>query len=271
MTDLFNGGLQNWVIGTAGPTGFYSSGMGAIASTTSADGFAMYDSDALASSAANTQDATITYTGTIDCSLYTYVNINFESSHRKFHDSVFVEVSNDAWGTFERFEVHASQAINDASSNPEFVSVNISTVAGNQDSVSFRFHYEGEWDYAWMVDDVSFTETPDNESKFNAETFGGWWIGYLSTTGAGTDYTFYPMSQATAQPYRLEGVILNTGIQTQNNATMHVDIDENGTITSLSSNPISLSGGQTDTVETTSSFSPTNMGVPFELLNTIAS
>ena len=137
--DALNGGLQDWVIGTAGPTGSFSSPMGAIASTTTANGFAMFDSDALGTSATNTQDATITYNGTVDCSAYSYVNINFESSHRKFQDSVFVEISNDAWVTFERFEVHASQVSNESSTNPEFISVNISNVAGNQVSVSFRF------------------------------------------------------------------------------------------------------------------------------------
>ena len=45
MTDHANGGTQNWVIGTAAPSGSFSSGMGAIASTTASNGFAMYDSD----------------------------------------------------------------------------------------------------------------------------------------------------------------------------------------------------------------------------------
>jgi hypothetical protein len=150
--DILNNGSQDWVIGTAGPVGAFASPMGAIASTTNANGFALYDSDALGVSATNAQDATITYTGTVDCSAYLNVNINFESSHRKFQDSVFVEVSNDAWLTFERYEVHANQGVNDQSANPEFVSVNISSAAGNQASVSFRFHYEGQWImHGWLM------------------------------------------------------------------------------------------------------------------------
>ena len=159
---------QDWVVGTNPPSGQYSGPMGAITSTTANDGFAMFDSDALASSATNTQDATITYNGTVNCSGYSGVSINFESYHRKFQDSVFVEVSNDAWNTFERFEVHASQAVNDQSDNPEMISINISNVAGNQASVSFRFHYEGQWDYAWMVDDVSFQELQDNNADLTS-------------------------------------------------------------------------------------------------------
>ena len=66
MVDHANGGTQNWVIGTAAPSGFYSDGMGAIASTTASNGFAMYDSDALGTTAANVQDATLTFNNSID-------------------------------------------------------------------------------------------------------------------------------------------------------------------------------------------------------------
>ena len=261
--DAINGGLQDWVIGTAAPTGSFSMPMGAIASTTTANGFAMFDSDALGTSAANTQDATITYNGTVDCSTYSYVNINFESSHRMFHDSVFVEVSNDGWITFERYQVHADQAVNDQSDNPEFVSVNISSVAGNQAAVSFRFHYEGEWDYAWMVDDVTFSETPDNLITTSQEAMGGWWVAYQTVGGLGQDYTFYPLSQIAANPYSFESVITNQGIATQN-VTMYVDVTEDASATSAfssSSNPIQLTASQQDTFVANSTFSPTNTGL----------
>ena len=202
-------------------------------------------------------------TGTVDCSAYSYVNINFESSHRKFQDSVFVEVSNDAWVTFERYEVHANQAVNDQSANPELVSVNISSAAGNQASVSFRFHYEGQWDYAWMVDDVTFSETPDNLITTSQEAMGGWWVAYQTVGGLGQDYTFYPLSQIAANPYSFESVITNQGIATQN-VTMYVDVIEDASATSAfssSSNPIQLTASQQDTFVANSTFSPTNTGL----------
>jgi len=43
MTDLSNGGTQNWVIGTIGPIGPYSVPMGVIQSTTNANGFAILE------------------------------------------------------------------------------------------------------------------------------------------------------------------------------------------------------------------------------------
>ena len=47
---------------------------------------------ALATTASNVQDATLTFKYFIDCSSYQYINLNIESYHRKFQDSVFIEV-----------------------------------------------------------------------------------------------------------------------------------------------------------------------------------
>ena len=74
MVDLINGGLQNWAITPNGPTGSYSSNMGVINSTTAANGFALFDSDAL-NTQYSPQEATITYNGSIDCSNYQKVKI----------------------------------------------------------------------------------------------------------------------------------------------------------------------------------------------------
>lgn len=262
MVDLYNGGLQNWAITTNGPTGSFSQPMGAIASTTAQNGFALYDSDAL-NTQYTPQDATLTYNGTVDCSQYQYVNINFECYHRVFHDSLFLETSLDNFATVAgRYPIQEGLGVGNSSPNPEYISVNVSASAGNQSAVYFRFHYEGEWDYATMIDDVNFSETPDNELSFSDETFGGWWLGYQVLGDIGTDFTMYPMSQAIANPYRLEGVVRNTGIQTQNEVIMHVDVvDENGTTTALASSPVSLTTGETDTVATTSTFLPPSMGL----------
>ena len=263
MVDLLNGGLQNWVITTNGPQGGFSNAMGPIASTTAANGFALYDSDALNSQYVP-QQATLTYNGTVDCSQYQYVNINFECHHRVFRDSVFVEISLDNFQTIAgRYRFHEEIALNNSSANPDFVSVNVSSSAGNQSNVYFRFMYEGEWDYAIMIDDVSFSETPNNEIKFDGETFGGWWIAYATSGGYGSDFTFNPLDQLTAMPYRFEGSIANTGVMTQNNVVMHVDVEDaqGMMLSNHASSPISLTMGAADTVATTTNFTPTSYGI----------
>lgn len=263
MVDLLNGGLQNWVISTTGPMGGFSNAMGPITSTTASNGFAMFDSDAL-NTQYTPQEATLTYNGTIDCSNYQYVNVNFECYHRVFRDSVFVEISLDNFQTVAgRYRFHEGLATNSSSPNPDYVSVNISSSAGNQSAVYFRFHYEGEWDYATMIDDVSFSETPNNEVSFNSQTFGGWWIGYAASGGYGSDFTFNPLHQINSMPYRFEGAVSNTGVMTQNNVTMHVNVedDQGMMISNYSSSPITLQMGEKDTVATTNNFTPTSYGV----------
>ena len=260
MVDLIYGGLQNWVISTTGPVGSFSAGLGAISSTSASDGFAMYDSDALNSSY-SPQEAYIQYNGTVDCSSYPYVNIEFESYHRKFRDSIFVEVSIDGIN-WDRYEVPAGQATNTTTANPEFVSVNVSATAGNQPAVYFRFKYEGEWDYAWMIDDVSFAETPNNYVTIDDEVFGGWWIGYNGSGGIGCDYTFNPLSQLAANPYKIEAVIRNAGVAPQN-MTLHAEAFDQITnsVYSSTSNSQYLTASQQDTFAVNNTFSPTALGL----------
>ena len=260
MVDLIYGGLQNWVISTTGPVGSFSAGLGAISSTSASDGFAMYDSDALNSSY-SPQEAYIQYNGTVDCSSYPDVNIEFESYHRKFRDSIFVEVSIDGIN-WDRYEVHAGQATNTTTANPEFVSVNVSATAGNQPAVYFRFKYEGEWDYAWMIDDVSFAETPNNYVTIDDEVFGGWWIGYNGSGGIGCDYTFNPLSQLAANPYKIEAVIRNAGVAPQN-MTLHAEAFDQITnsVYSSTSNSQYLTASQQDTFAVNNTFSPTALGL----------
>ena len=260
MVDLIYGGLQNWVISTTGPTGSFSAGLGAISSTSASDGFAMYDSDALNSSY-SPQEAYIQYNGTVDCSSYPYVNIEFESYHRKFRDSIFVEVSIDGIN-WDRYEVHAGQATNTTTANPELVSVNVSATAGSQPVVYFRFKYEGEWDYAWMIDDVSFAETPNNYVTIDDEVFGGWWIGYNISGGIGCDYTFNPLSQLIANPYKIEAVIRNAGVAPQN-MTLHAEAFDQITnsVYTSTSNSQYLSASQQDTFAVNNTFNPTTLGL----------
>ena len=110
-----------------------------------------------------------------------------------------------------------------------------------------------------MIDDVSFSETPNNEIIFSDETFGGWWIGYQTVGGLGQDYSFNPISQATANPYAFESVVRNGGIQSQD-ITLHVEVEDAGGTNVLSgtSNSLTLASSEQDTlaVNSTLTFFP---------------
>ena len=265
MTDYAHSGTQNWVIGTAVPAGQYSAPMGAIASTTASNGFAMYDSDNLSTSATNAQDATLAFNNSIDCSLYQYVNLSFESYHRLFHDSVFLEISNDNVN-WDRYQVHADLGVNDASDNPELISVNISATAGNQSTVWFRFRYEGEWDYAWMLDDVSLAETPDNAASISDAVQGGWWVNYLNVASgslAGFDFTFQTPTQLAVNPYSFEAVLHNDGVGAQNMVLNAEVFNDQGTsvFTSTSNSMVLDMSHLVDTFACNNTFTPTANGV----------
>ena len=111
-----------------------------------------------------------------------------------------------------------------------------------------------------MVDDVSFTETPNNEIKFGEEALedGGF---SMPIFGFGSDLQ-HILTQASVMPYRFEGIISNTGIITQTNAKMNVSVEEmsSGTTYPYSSNTSSIVSGQNDTVQTVNGFTPMSQG-----------
>ncbi|HNQ69030.1 MAG TPA: T9SS type A sorting domain-containing protein [Bacteroidales bacterium] len=201
-----------WVIGTTGPAGYYSAGMGAIESTTAANGFAMYDSDGIGVSTTS-QDSKMVYNGTIDCSAYTKVAVSFESYYRKFHGTPYLEISVN--GTdWTQFEVHTDIDINSASGNPTLVMVNISAVAAGQSTVYLRFRYIGEWDYAWMVDDISMFEAPDYDVALQQARVN-FWPEYINYGYSGF-YGLVPQEQinGVGAPVFFSGIIKNYGSQT---------------------------------------------------------
>ena len=284
----------DWQIGSYSCQGSYPSAD--ILSTSAANGWAMIDSDFYggATGGSEVEDSWLTMANPVDLNGYTDVNIEFETNYRSFNSEVCYVVvgvgdgaGNVTWPDLDpSSSANASALLADnafmpfpnlaaggyTSNNPQLMSVNISSALVGLTptelaDIYIRFHWTGTWGYAWFVDDVAIIETPQHELRFSDESFGGWWIGYdnpaspLGVFGAGTDYTFYPMLQANTQPLRIEGVVSSTGVQTQDNATMNVEIDENGTITSLSSNPTTYPSGYNDTVSTTSPFTPTNMGL----------
>lgn len=196
----------DWVIGTAGPTGSFSVGMGAITST-SGGNFALFDSDAWGS-AASEQDSWIRNATPINLSGFPAVIVQFESYYRNFQGSCYVEVSNNGT-TWTSFEVHGSLAVNAATPNPQVVSVNVSAGIGNAAMAYVRFRYEGGWDYAWMIDDVKLIEAYDHDLVLEKV--------FTSLGAAELQYTKVPAAQVNASSVVSFGAeLMNVGSQSQN-------------------------------------------------------
>ena len=242
-------------------------------SATASNGFMIINSDAAPGNVDQNGTpiiAEFTNTQPIDLTGYQNVQLTFQHSFRWWNDTRGVRVSGDnglTWTDFEISNATTYNTPNQDSDNPHISTYNISSIAGNQSQVLVQFYYDDNdyWGWYWTVDDVVIEEVPDNGLECTNETFGGWWVGYQSLGDIGIDYTLYPMAQATANPYRMEAVISNTGVNTQNNVTLHVDVEEpSGNINSYMSSPSNLVGApnpMNDTTATTSNFSPSSMGV----------
>lgn len=254
-----NGTTYDWVIGTSFPSGPYSSGQ-TISSTTVSNGFAMFDSDNYGDV---THDACIEYSYTIDCSSLSNVAVVAQQSYR-YYSSVsecYVEVSVDGvnWDSYP-----INTAVASGTTEEEPFKVNISATAANQATVHIRIRWAGNWEYAWMFDDIAVVEGA------NYDLVGQAWI--PTFYGAGW-YSVMPKSNHT--PLTLFQVpVFNNGAQDLTGLNMTVTIDDETatqvynetTITTISGSQDLVSSGL-DTLYNDVPFDPDTTAVHTYIVN----
>jgi hypothetical protein len=240
----------------------------AINSTTAANGFLISDIDSAnhwngnsGSSSGSTYHYIESYftTSAIDLTGWPNVSLEFEYNFR-FNNSVdlVVSVSNDSVNWTD-YNIQGTATNNQESADPEYLNLNISGIAGNQDSVYVKIGWNARV-YYWMIDDMKIVETPDHLMKIRDETFGGWWVGYQSSGDLGIDYTFNPLNQVLSNPYRFEAIVSNNGALDQHNVVMNIDVQTGGSSTfSTTSTPMTLNVMATDTL-IAPTFSPSTYG-----------
>ena len=231
-----DGTTDSWVIGTTVPDGPFA--IAGIASTTAANGFALFDSDLLCS---GSQNAFVQMATPVDLQGVNNVVLQFEQYYRAFQGFCFVDVSNDG-STWTEYAVNENVAVNAATANPQLFELNISATAGNQGSVWVRFRYVGGCDYAWMVDDVCIAE----QVPYDLVMVDG----YLTHTGTGEEYGRIPASQL--NPTMLVGgTFLNNGASelTDVNVVMEVRNTANEVVFTSSTTVASLASGATGSLE----------------------
>ena len=182
-----------------------------MASATAANGYMFVSSDADGGATdgdGTTIECTFTNATPIDLSTYPAVQLTFEHNFRWWKDTRIVEVSGDngvTWNQVDEITNNAGYTYPDQSSdNPHMSVYDISAVAGGRPEVKIRFYYNDNdiWAWYWAVDDIAISELPDDNIQCFDEVMGGWWINYNNVANSlGQDYTFYPLSQASAQPY----------------------------------------------------------------------
>ncbi|MCF8276366.1 MAG: T9SS type A sorting domain-containing protein [Flavobacteriales bacterium] len=242
----------NWEFTTTGPYGDFSESYGALESTTAANGWAMFDSDALGTGS-SVQDAWVQLANSVDLTGYSSVAVSFQQYYGKFNGFSYLEVSTDG-STWTTFEVNGNQGNNSSTDNPDLVVVNISgAVAANPSTVWIRFRYEGSWDYFWQVDDVAIVEGATNDLAVTKV-----WHGDIN---AAFEYQQIPLDQA--QEVVIGVASTNQGGTVQNNLVYDYDISLGGSSVASGSfgatNTI-LNSTSSDTTWYSTGYTPSALG-----------
>jgi hypothetical protein len=188
-------GTMNWLrrskvtlsYNTLNPTG-----------TTFTNGYAMVYSDSLGSS--STAENCVLTSPTINCTGQSYVWVSFSQFFRQYGTSTgHLEVSNNggtSWTSLYSVETGFIQ--NQATSNPNFADVDISSIAANQANVKIRFHWTGQYDYYWVVDDIRVYTRPQYDAALTNHV-------YMNP------YTVVPKKQYTGTALAQGAIVKNLG------------------------------------------------------------
>ncbi|MEE2700175.1 MAG: T9SS type A sorting domain-containing protein [Bacteroidota bacterium] len=273
-TNNASGGIATcpWKHSFVGSWGYWNSNQGtspssAINSTTAANGFLISDPDSAnhwnyGQPSGTTYEYMESYftTNAIDLSGYPNVSLEFQQTFR-FNNGLNLKVSISTDSVmWTDYNVQGNATNNTQSPDPQFVSLNISAIAGNDSTVYIRIGWEARV-YYWMIDDMQIIETPANRLELLEANHGGWYT-TPTTQGYALGYKFYPINQAIANPYKFEGVVANLGALTQNTRLNVEAIDDIGTsVFSSTSNDTLLATMDTNIFLTNNAFTPTNTGL----------
>ena len=231
--------------------------MGAMASSTASDGFAVFNGiQYLLSANVDFQDAAIELNDTLDLSNYPSVTLEFEQMYRAFnYDKTFVELSTDFGSTWTSIELNDQVTTNDPAIQ-ELVGINISSYVGGQQGVKIRFRWTSDSDddsfgsgYAWLIDDLKVTVPPEND----IQNVSSWIFGENS---GGAEYGRTPISQV-EQNYFIGSSVYNYGSIDQTNVVSNGNFSGPTTITSSTTGSII----ESDSTKVIESLNPVNFSV----------
>ncbi len=124
--------------------------------TSAANGYMIYDSDASNGSVGGENADMIT--DAIDCSAHSNVHLYFNELLAHYAESATVSVSTDGSTWTQVFDASAGIAQNGATANPTAIDLDITALAANQVTVYVKFNFTGDYDYFWMIDDITLYE-----------------------------------------------------------------------------------------------------------------
>ncbi len=164
-------------------------------------------------------------------------------------DTLWLEVTTDGtnWSQMPSIDDGVGR---DNRPNPEIVRIDLTSLALNgETTVQFRFHWKGEWNYGWQIDDIELVDLPPHNIVLNTS-----WATHNAVNAAGvTDkitYTKIPDEQVFDM--EISGNTINLGATPQTNVQLTGTSGAyNGT-----SPAISLAPGEDSTLVATTFFNP---------------
>lgn len=139
-----------------------------ITNTSASNGYMMYDSDST-NGGVGGEDADL-ITDAIDCSTHSNVHLFFNELLAHFSESATVSISTDGSTWTQVFDATAGLAQNDVTPNPTAIDIDISSIAANQVTVYIKFNFTGDYDYFWMVDDITLYEQEGTDGFLSSIT-----------------------------------------------------------------------------------------------------
>lgn len=158
-----NGVNWRWTTTGINNAGFYP-GIDTLNSvgTSAANGYMVFDSDS-SNGGVGGEDCDL-ISGAIDCSAYSVVLLNFNHLLYHFNEAARVFVSNDGVIWNEVLNASSGLAMNQATTNPEAVQLDLTAYAAGEATVYLRFNFTGDYDYWWMIDDIELSEPPADDA-----------------------------------------------------------------------------------------------------------
>jgi len=241
-------GPLTWTRGTSLTLGYNT--LSSLGSTFS-NGYAIANSDALGGTIA--ENCVLT-SPVINCTGKPYVWLKFNEFFRLFtvgHSTGHVEVSNNGstWTTV--YSAETGLILNQSTANPHLEDVDISSVAANQATVYVRFHWTGQYDYYWVVDDIDVYSRPQYDATFSARTNMN-------------EYSAVPLVHYNSNPIALAATAKNVGGSTLTGVNMGVTVYNGDTwsplYTATSNTVASVAANATGSLSVTNYTPPAGLG-----------
>ena len=190
----------------------------------------------------------------------------FNEYYRNYYDGTFVEVSIDGGATWTIFEANPESVVpvntNCIAGELETINITSAIGAGNwTNQVKIRFHYTGDYDWFWGVDNVRIVQAWDNDVQVY-----NWFAATDVTTTQGLDYFVIDNSQTSFPGLTFGAIANNNGGVAQASVAMKATATGGYNQTGAS---ISMNASATDTLSITTPYIPTGLGTKTIDLTTV--